>query len=213
MEICSAYRCAVTQHQCTVAVFNANCSPHCSVVQKDHSFPTPQFKIIRCNTVPVESQLQSKRLRWLGHISKKLAMSQKAQCYYNYLMIIKHETHCRHLIMSSDGNALWVATDASKYSMKCICASKDTGKTMSLTGHWEVQTFTHHKDWLISPLFWFVMWLVARYEPPSWKVSSCGILLLMISICLMQPCKSNNHFGAWNCRGPANTLASTHTSL
>ncbi|KAL0018353.1 hypothetical protein WJX79_006177, partial [Trebouxia sp. C0005] len=59
--------------------------------------------------------------------------------------------------------------DASKDSMECICASKDTGKTTSPTGHWEVQTFTHHKDWLISPIFWFAMWLVARYEAPGWK--------------------------------------------
>ncbi len=32
MEICSSYRCAVTQHQCTAALLRAKCSPHCSVL-------------------------------------------------------------------------------------------------------------------------------------------------------------------------------------
>ncbi len=32
MEICSSYRCAVTQHQCTAGLFRAKCSPHCSVL-------------------------------------------------------------------------------------------------------------------------------------------------------------------------------------
>ncbi len=32
MEICSSYRCAVTQHQRTAALFRAKCSPHCSVL-------------------------------------------------------------------------------------------------------------------------------------------------------------------------------------
>ncbi len=77
--------------------------------------------------------------------------------------------------MVSTCKALWVAADASKDSMECICFSKDTGKTASPTGHWEVQTFTHHKDWLISPIFWFAMWLVARHEAPGWKVSNFGI--------------------------------------
>ena len=31
MEICSSYRCAVTQHQCTAALFKAKCNPHCSM--------------------------------------------------------------------------------------------------------------------------------------------------------------------------------------
>lgn len=55
--------------------------------------------------------------------------------------------------------------------MQCICFSKDTGKTTSPTGHWEVQTFAHTKDWLVSPLFWAAMWFVVRYEAPGWKVS------------------------------------------
>ncbi len=32
MEICSSNRYAVTQHQCTAALFRAKCSPHCSVL-------------------------------------------------------------------------------------------------------------------------------------------------------------------------------------
>ena len=32
LQICSSYRCAVTQHQCTAARFNAKCCPHCSVL-------------------------------------------------------------------------------------------------------------------------------------------------------------------------------------
>ena len=31
-EMCSAYRCAVTQHQCIATRFRAKCSPHCSVL-------------------------------------------------------------------------------------------------------------------------------------------------------------------------------------
>ncbi len=38
MEICLSYRCAVTQHQCTAALFRAKCSPHCSVrLKQAHS--------------------------------------------------------------------------------------------------------------------------------------------------------------------------------
>jgi len=32
VEICSSYRCAVTQHQCSVALLLAKCNPHCSVL-------------------------------------------------------------------------------------------------------------------------------------------------------------------------------------
>ncbi len=32
IEICSAYRCAVTQHKCSAALFRAKCNPHCSVL-------------------------------------------------------------------------------------------------------------------------------------------------------------------------------------
>ncbi len=32
MEACSSRRCAVTQHQCTAALFRAKCSPNCSVL-------------------------------------------------------------------------------------------------------------------------------------------------------------------------------------
>ena len=32
MEICSSYRCAVTQHTCSATLFRAKCNPHCSVL-------------------------------------------------------------------------------------------------------------------------------------------------------------------------------------
>ena len=32
MEICCTYRCAVTQHKCSAALFRAKCTPHCSVL-------------------------------------------------------------------------------------------------------------------------------------------------------------------------------------
>ena len=53
-----------------------------------------------------------------------------------------------------------------------ICFSKDTSKTVSPTGSWETQTYTHHKDWLLCPIFWLGMWLVAKYHAPGWEVRS-----------------------------------------
>lgn len=50
-----------------------------------------------------------------------------------------------------------------------ICFSKDTSKTVSPTGSWETQTYTHHKDWLLCPIFWLGMWLVAKYHAPGWE--------------------------------------------
>ena len=32
MEICSLYRCAVTLHKCSAALFRAKCNPHCSLL-------------------------------------------------------------------------------------------------------------------------------------------------------------------------------------
>ncbi|DBB16111.1 hypothetical protein WJX82_004381 [Trebouxia sp. C0006] len=60
-------------------------------------------------------------------------------------------------------------TGASQSVMECICASKDSGKTTSPTGHWEVQTYTHHKEWLLCPIFWLALWMVVKYEAPGWK--------------------------------------------
>ena len=39
MEICSSYRCAVTQHQCTAALFKAKCSPtvECCSAKEAHN--------------------------------------------------------------------------------------------------------------------------------------------------------------------------------
>ena len=63
-----------------------------------------------------------------------------------------------------------MAAGASNEPMECICFSKDTGKTTSPTGHWEVQTFAHNKDWLVCPIFWLAMWFVPKYEAAGWKV-------------------------------------------
>ncbi|DBA92374.1 TPA: hypothetical protein ACH3X1_015779 [Trebouxia sp. C0004] len=60
-------------------------------------------------------------------------------------------------------------TGASRSVMECIYASKDSGKTTSPTGHWEVQTYTHHKEWLLCPIFWLALWMVVKYESPGWK--------------------------------------------
>ena len=32
MDICSSYRCAVTQHECSATLFRAKCNPHCSAL-------------------------------------------------------------------------------------------------------------------------------------------------------------------------------------
>ena len=49
-----------------LAVLQINCLRHiCGISLRDH---LPSVDILnRCNTSPVESQLRSKRLRWLGH--------------------------------------------------------------------------------------------------------------------------------------------------
>ena len=58
---------AVKQHVSVLAVFQMNCLRRiCVVSLHDH---VPNVDILnRCNTLSVESQLQGKRLRWLGHI-------------------------------------------------------------------------------------------------------------------------------------------------
>jgi len=57
----------VKQHISPLAVFQMNflrCI--CGISLRDH---VPNVDILnRCNTLSVESQLQGKRLRWLGHI-------------------------------------------------------------------------------------------------------------------------------------------------
>ena len=48
------------------AVFRMNCLRRiCGISLRDH---VPKGILNRCNTLSVQSQLQSKRLRWLGYI-------------------------------------------------------------------------------------------------------------------------------------------------
>ena len=57
----------VKQHISPLAVFQMNCLRRvCGISLRDH---VPNVDILnRCNTLSVESQLQGKRLRWLGHV-------------------------------------------------------------------------------------------------------------------------------------------------
>jgi len=57
----------VKQHISPLAVFQMNCLRRiCGISLRDHA---PNVVILnRCNTLSVESQLQGKRLRWLGHV-------------------------------------------------------------------------------------------------------------------------------------------------
>ena len=57
----------VKQHISPLAVFQMNCLRRiCGIFLRDH---VPHVDILnRCNTLSVESQLQGKRLRWLGHV-------------------------------------------------------------------------------------------------------------------------------------------------
>ena len=57
----------VKQHISPLAVFQMNCLRCiCGISLRDH---VPNVDILnRCNTLSVESQLQGKRLRWLGHV-------------------------------------------------------------------------------------------------------------------------------------------------
>ncbi len=56
----------VRQHISPLAVFEMECLRRiCGISLRDH---VPNVVILnRCNTLSVESQLQGKRLRWLGH--------------------------------------------------------------------------------------------------------------------------------------------------
>ncbi len=59
----------VKQHISPLAVFQMNCLRRiCGISLRDH---VPNVVILnRCNTVSVAFQLQGKRLRWLGHVSR-----------------------------------------------------------------------------------------------------------------------------------------------
>ncbi len=57
----------VKQRISPLAVFQMNCLPRiCGISLRDH---VPNVDTLnRCNTLSLESQLQGKRLRWLGHV-------------------------------------------------------------------------------------------------------------------------------------------------
>ena len=57
----------VQKHNSPLAVFQVSCLRRiCGISLRDH---VPNVDILtRCNTFSVESQLQSKRIRWLGHM-------------------------------------------------------------------------------------------------------------------------------------------------
>ena len=59
------------KHISPLAVFQMNCLRRiCGISLRDH---VPNVDVLnRCNTFSVESQLQSKRLRWLGHVFRML---------------------------------------------------------------------------------------------------------------------------------------------
>ena len=61
----------VKQHISPLAVFQMNCLRRiCGISLHDH---VPNVDILnRCNTLSVESQLQGKRLRWLGRVFRML---------------------------------------------------------------------------------------------------------------------------------------------
>ncbi len=59
-------RAVVKQHISPLAVFQMNCLRRICGISLHH---VPNVDILnRCNTLSVESQLQGKRLRWLGHV-------------------------------------------------------------------------------------------------------------------------------------------------
>ncbi len=66
--LCSGETWAVVkQHISPLGVFQMNCLRCiCVISLRDH---VPNVDILnRCNTLPMESQLRGKRLRWLGHV-------------------------------------------------------------------------------------------------------------------------------------------------
>ena len=58
----------VQQHGSPLAVFRINCLRCiCGISLRDY---VPDVVLNRCNTLSVKSQLQGKRVRWLGHVTR-----------------------------------------------------------------------------------------------------------------------------------------------
>ncbi len=63
-------------------------------------------------------------------------------------------------------------TDASTESMYCVSCSKDSGKSTSPSGTWEMQVFALNKDYRLCTVTWLALWMVIKHEAPGWKVST-----------------------------------------
>ncbi len=91
----------VKQHISPLAVSQMNCLRRiCGTSLRDH---VPNVDILnRCNTLSVESQLQGKRLRWLGHVlrmpndrlPKKLLVGSMGLAHPAALGLVSMMLHC-----------------------------------------------------------------------------------------------------------------------
>ncbi len=91
----------VKQHISPLAVSQMNCLRRiCGTSLRDH---VPNVDILnRCNTLSVESQLQGKRLRWLGHVlrmpndrlPKKLLVESRGLAHPAALGLVSMMLHC-----------------------------------------------------------------------------------------------------------------------
>ncbi|KAL0024452.1 hypothetical protein WJX77_005400 [Trebouxia sp. C0004] len=59
--------------------------------------------------------------------------------------------------------------NASTESMYCVSCSKDSGKSTSPSGTWEMQVFALNKDYRLCAVAWLALWMVIKHEAPGWK--------------------------------------------
>lgn len=55
--------------------------------------------------------------------------------------------------------------------MRCLVFSKDSGKTVTPTGGYELQPFALHRDYWQSLPVALSLWLAVQYMAPEWGVS------------------------------------------
>ena len=95
MEICSSYRCAVTQQECTAALVKAKCNPHCSVMLCETGSQQACVTAIthmeicssyRCAVTQQECTAARFRAKCSSHCSVLLCKSgsQQAVCHCSY---------------------------------------------------------------------------------------------------------------------------------
>ena len=91
MEICHSYRCAVSKHSKTAALFRANCNPHCSVSSANQAHSR------RCVTAvtPVEIR-HSYRCAMSKH--SKTAALFRANCNPHCSVSSANQAHSRHCV-------------------------------------------------------------------------------------------------------------------